>query len=283
MSRNGQKNRKGLLGLLNLGNTCFMNAALQCLTHTHGMQKYFRHCEHTFSPRAQSSRQKLLMAFAHWFEQDWGKNVSAPYHSPEDVLRAVQQLNPTFQGYSQQDSQEFLRCVLDNIHEELRRKVPDEAYGSQVSENGTTSASDAGPSRLAPKIDAGTGMPSPSSSSREDFLSSRGDASLQRGSSAAQQLIQFCQGPESTTDMGEIRLSSTGSDSRSSDNVDEPSTFSQAAAGQSGGKSRVPCSITFSQNLRRWGPRLRHGAKNSLRVHCLRAFSGQGRLMREMP
>jgi len=235
MSRNGQKNRKGLLGLLNLGNTCFMNAALQCLTHTHGMQKYFRHCEHTFSPRAQSSRQKLLMAFAHWFEQDWGKNVSAPYHSPEDVLRAVQQLNPTFQGYSQQDSQEFLRCVLDNIHEELRRKVPDEAYGSQVSENGTTSASDAGPSRLAPKIDAGTGMPSPSSSSREDFLSSRGDASLQRGSSAAQQLIQFCQGPESTTDMGEIRLSSTGSDSRSSDNVDEPSTFSQAAAGQSGG------------------------------------------------
>ncbi|OLP99385.1 Ubiquitin carboxyl-terminal hydrolase 33 [Symbiodinium microadriaticum] len=67
---------------------------------------------------------------------------SAPYHSPEDVLRAVQQLNPTFQGYSQQGSQEFLRCVLDNIHEELRRKVPDEAYGSQEgsSENGPSDA-----------------------------------------------------------------------------------------------------------------------------------------------
>lgn len=49
---------------------------------------------------------------------------SAPYHRPEDVLRAVQQLNPAFQGYAQQDAQEFLRCVLDNIHEELRREVP---------------------------------------------------------------------------------------------------------------------------------------------------------------
>ncbi|CAE7397205.1 usp33 [Symbiodinium sp. CCMP2456] len=138
-------------------------------------------------PRAQSSRQKLLMALAHWFGRalfptaranaglSSGKNVSAPYHSPEDVLRAVQQ--------------------------------PDEAYGSQgSSENGTTSASDAGPSRVAPKIDAGT----PSSSST-DFLSSGGDT-LQRGSSAAQQLIQ---------------LSSTGSDSRSSDNVDEPSASSE--------------------------------------------------------
>ncbi|CAE7349073.1 usp33 [Symbiodinium natans] len=202
-----------------------MNAALQCLTHTHGMQKYFRHCEHAFSPRAQSSRQKLLMAFAHWFEQDWGKNVSAPYHSPEDVLRAVQQLNPTFQGYAQQDSQEFLRCVLDNIHEELRRKVPDEAYGSQhhSSENGTSSASDAGPS--AQKTNSGTPK-----SSATDFLASGGEA-IPQGSSAAQQLIQFCQGPESSTDAGEIRLSSACSDSRSSDNVDGLSASGQSATG----------------------------------------------------
>lgn len=54
---------------------------------------------------------------------------SAPYHRPEDVLRAVQQLNPAFQGYAQQDAQEFLRCVLDNIHEELRREVPGAQHG----------------------------------------------------------------------------------------------------------------------------------------------------------
>eukprot|EP00927_Polykrikos_kofoidii_P011578 TRINITY_DN14937_c0_g1_i2.p1 TRINITY_DN14937_c0_g1~~TRINITY_DN14937_c0_g1_i2.p1 ORF type:complete len:134 (+),score=16.67 TRINITY_DN14937_c0_g1_i2:281-682(+) len=97
-----------------------MNAALQCLTHTHGLQKYFRFCTHAYASKGQSNRQKLLMAFAHWFERDWAKGVSAHYHVPEDILRSVQQLSPAFSGCAQQDSQEFLRCVLDHMHEENR-------------------------------------------------------------------------------------------------------------------------------------------------------------------
>lgn len=42
------------------------------------------------------------------------------YVSPRDLYALIVALNPTFRGFSQQDSQEFLRFFLDSIHEELK-------------------------------------------------------------------------------------------------------------------------------------------------------------------
>mmetsp|Transcript_76576 Transcript_76576/g.212705 ORF Transcript_76576/g.212705 Transcript_76576/m.212705 type:complete len:935 (+) Transcript_76576:86-2890(+) len=202
-----QKYRKGMLGLTNLGNTCFMNAALQCLTHTHGLQKYFRLCSHAYTSKGQSARQKLLMAFANWFERDWAKPVTAHYHTPEDILLAVRQLNPTFSGYAQQDSQEFLRCVLDNMHEELRREIPDDLdvffmkrFGIEVGSPGSRN------------LAAGSQRPNNHGSNHDDSSTSGKTPSTPSAStassvpSATRQLMQLCQTTEHVTDVGEIRL-----------------------------------------------------------------------------
>lgn len=197
-------NRKGLLGLYNLGNTCFMNAALQCLAHTHGLQKYFRHCQYQFSSRSPSQRQKLILAFAHWFERDWGKNISAQYHSPEDILSTVQRLNPMFQGYSQQDSQEFLRCVLDNIHEELRKEVPDDLAKHLLKKYGPEAVGEAMQEQR-----------SASGSAQADGESSATSSSsrvrLNTSNSGSRPLLHLCQGNEVGTDAGELRMPSKNS------------------------------------------------------------------------
>ncbi|ETE70111.1 Ubiquitin carboxyl-terminal hydrolase 33, partial [Ophiophagus hannah] len=72
---------RGLTGLRNIGNTCYMNAALQALS-------------------------------------NWPGAVV-----PTNLFQGIKAVNPTFRGYSQQDAQEFLRCLMDLLHEELKETV----------------------------------------------------------------------------------------------------------------------------------------------------------------
>ena len=44
--------------------------------------------------------------------------------SPVKLIRAASHFNPAFHGYSQQDSMDFFRLILDRLHEELKYAVP---------------------------------------------------------------------------------------------------------------------------------------------------------------
>uniref|UniRef100_A0AAZ3Q2E0 Ubiquitin carboxyl-terminal hydrolase n=1 Tax=Oncorhynchus tshawytscha TaxID=74940 RepID=A0AAZ3Q2E0_ONCTS len=108
-----------LTGLKNIGNTCFMNAALQALSNCPPLTQFFVECGGLVrtdkKPALSKSYQKLVSDL-------WHKNRPS-YVVPTSLFQGIKAVNPMFRGYSQQDSQEFLRCLMDQLHEELKEPL----------------------------------------------------------------------------------------------------------------------------------------------------------------
>uniref|UniRef100_A0A9J7ZX09 Ubiquitin carboxyl-terminal hydrolase n=1 Tax=Cyprinus carpio carpio TaxID=630221 RepID=A0A9J7ZX09_CYPCA len=111
----------GLTGLKNIGNTCYMNAALQALSNCPPLTQFFLDCgglvKTDKKPALCKSYQKLITDL-------WHKNRNS-YVVPTNLFQGIKAVNPMFRGYSQQDSQEFLRCLMDQLHEELKEPIPE--------------------------------------------------------------------------------------------------------------------------------------------------------------
>ncbi|TNN88524.1 Ubiquitin carboxyl-terminal hydrolase 33 [Liparis tanakae] len=110
---------RGLTGLKNIGNTCYMNAALQALSNCPPLTQFFLECGGMVrtdkKPALCKSYQKLVSDL-------WHKNRPS-YVVPTNLFQGIKAINPMFRGYSQQDSQEFLRCLMDQLHEELKETL----------------------------------------------------------------------------------------------------------------------------------------------------------------
>lgn len=112
---NGLKPR-GLTGLQNLGNTCYMNAALQALSNCPQLTNFFLDCG---SLVPSSKKPGLSKSYMRLVREMWHKRRPS-YVVPSGIAYGIKLVCPVFRGYSQQDAQEFLRCFLDQLHEELK-------------------------------------------------------------------------------------------------------------------------------------------------------------------
>lgn len=116
------KNAQGLVGLRNLGNTCFMNSILQCLSNTGDLRDYCLRNSHLTDIKSCSSKAALMDEFAKLTQTLWTSSANEPI-SPSDFKSQIQKCAPRFMGYNQQDAQEFLRFLLDGLHNEVNRVV----------------------------------------------------------------------------------------------------------------------------------------------------------------
>ncbi|KAL0277002.1 UNVERIFIED_CONTAM: hypothetical protein PYX00_004437 [Menopon gallinae] len=115
------KNRKPK-GLQNIGNTCYMNAALQALCNTTPLSQYFLQCFVTLNN--QDKKPSLSRNFQRLIQEMWQRNGPG-YIVPSGILYGIRNVHPMFRGYQQHDTQEFLRCFMDQLHEELKEPIPD--------------------------------------------------------------------------------------------------------------------------------------------------------------
>jgi len=133
----------GIVGLYNMGNTCYLNSSIQCLSHTPVIRDYFTSKAYLHDINATNPlgyKGHLAQVFAHLVNSLWKKSensiapakktnpntasstpIIAPSLTPKTFRESIGKFNDQFAGNEQHDAQELLAFLLSGLSEDLNR------------------------------------------------------------------------------------------------------------------------------------------------------------------
>ncbi|ESO11515.1 hypothetical protein HELRODRAFT_134485, partial [Helobdella robusta] len=117
----------GIVGIQNHGNTCFMNAVIQCLSNTEPLLSYFL-CEqykedikraNKYNAKRFGTKGELTESLAVLLKSLWMNQLVYTADKSTDFKAIVSKYGSQYRGNFQHDVQEFLIWLLDKVHEDL--------------------------------------------------------------------------------------------------------------------------------------------------------------------
>ena len=146
-----------LIGLDNIGATCYMNATLQCLCNIQKFVDYFKFNPHLINiVKNDKDKSKLCSSFKLLIENLWpdpdkknkkksktslGHNIFFPYqisnkyesanfyggnnnnksYPPEEFKKKISKMNPLFEGVAANDAKDLVNFLIMKLHQELNK------------------------------------------------------------------------------------------------------------------------------------------------------------------
>ena len=113
-----------MIGLENIGKTCYMNAALQCFNNTDILVNYFLNpnkkdfIENNAINMINPDAPQLSKEFKKLIIHLWGDKPKSSY-PPHQLKRVIGEIDPLFQNFEANDAKDFVNFLIMRLHEEL--------------------------------------------------------------------------------------------------------------------------------------------------------------------